>query len=318
MQNEHGNPRAAYQPKLLTASSAVAIPAHSCCRISDLSDRIVTVAQPNADNIFDIFVNPQPIAANKKGAVSRDWPLLVKYAGGDPTVGRSVGATNAAWTMKKENVGFRVLAVDSANSLVLVEPEKQTKLCKLQEDIAAGGSGDVKEVDRDDNYPTGAETYDAKNVGIAGADEDDKALVSWDVDGEPFFVHRGAAIYTASRFDWLKKVISGGGAPSYSALRSQAYIFSGFESTSKVSQNTNEWLCSLVFGIDGSNNTVPIAPGATFIIDMDGRYVNSGGDGLIDAAFPLYAEKSDGSAAWTGTQAYMTAFIAGPTRRNLV
>lgn len=107
-------------PRMIRVSNGYAgeIPAFSAVLVSSANFRTVTVTRPNADHSNRImFTGLNVIKNGGVGHASCDFPLWVETTG-SPAAGDEVGASNGAFTLAKNNRGFKVLAMSGTRALV--------------------------------------------------------------------------------------------------------------------------------------------------------------------------------------------------------
>lgn len=91
---------------------------------------VVTCDKPDADDQVPLFFNgPAEVAADGYGRCTADFPAVARYSGSAPSVGDTVGAADASWSLEKDATGYDVVAVDTDNLRCLI--------------LATGGGGGV-------------------------------------------------------------------------------------------------------------------------------------------------------------------------------
>jgi len=101
------------------------------------SDGIITVTQPDADDLVSLLVNgPGAISAGGYGVASNEFPEWVAYetSDGTPAVGEKWGSGSGSFKLRKDNIGFIVVG-GAANGRVLVNKDDRT--------ASGGGSGET-------------------------------------------------------------------------------------------------------------------------------------------------------------------------------
>jgi hypothetical protein len=107
--------------------NAAAVPSWGVARVVsvDPNTGIITVDQPNADNMTAVLFNgPVAIPATSYGTANWDFPNWAAYnaSDGTPNPGDQWGTGNGSWLLRKNKTGFIIWGVDSNNTRALVTP----------------------------------------------------------------------------------------------------------------------------------------------------------------------------------------------------
>lgn len=112
-------------PRISPASNGYAgeVPAYSLVKPTARPDGVWAITRPDADSMANVFATgPAKIAEDANGLVSANWPLPVKYAGADPSVGDERGTAADSFELTAGKTGFNIVAVDTTNKLAWVVP----------------------------------------------------------------------------------------------------------------------------------------------------------------------------------------------------
>ena len=114
-------------PLRLKSSYGSEIPPYAALEVTDFDPdtNIHTVTRPTADNLPPlqcVFNGATPIPANGYGYGSVTPPVWAQYSGDEPDFGDTAGTQTDDFALAKDNTGWTVGAVDSAEGLCQVCP----------------------------------------------------------------------------------------------------------------------------------------------------------------------------------------------------